>query len=72
LVILANVTRKRTIANEYVLKFAEVMNSIFHNRRDSAFIRISVPFEEDEDKAFAVGSRFIRDFYPHIELVLPK
>ncbi len=61
-----------TLDNEYALKFAEVMNSIFHNRRDSAFIRISVPFEDDQDKAVALGEQFIRDFYPHIAAVLPQ
>ncbi|BCR05271.1 EpsI family protein [Desulfuromonas versatilis] len=62
----------RTLNDEYALKFAEVKNSILHNRRDSAFVRVSVPFEEDVEQAVAVGERFIRDFYPHIQRVLPN
>ncbi|APG26461.1 EpsI family protein [Syntrophotalea acetylenivorans] len=62
----------KSLVNEYALKIAEVTNSIFYNRKDSAFIRISVPVTEDLDKAVAVGERFVRDFYPHICSVLPK
>lgn len=62
----------KSLANEYALKIAEVTNSIFYNRKDSAFIRISVPVEDDLDKAVAVGEQFIQDFYPHICSVLPE
>ena len=62
----------KTLSNEYTLKLAEVTNSIFQNRRDSAFIRLAVPFDDDLDKALAVGEQFIRDFYPHIVAVLPR
>lgn len=62
----------KTLANEYALKIAEVTNSIFYNRKDSAFIRISVPVADDIDEAIAVGEQFVRDFYPHISSVLPK
>ncbi len=62
----------KSITSEYALKFTEIANSIFFNRKDSAFIRISVPFEEDEAKAFALGSSFIRSFYPFIQSFLPK
>lgn len=62
----------KTLSDEYTLKLAEVTNSIFHNRRDSAFIRLVVPVDDDLNKAQAVGEQFIRDFYPHIEAVLPR
>jgi len=62
----------KSLANEYALKIAEVTHSIFHNRKDSAFIRISVPVADDLDEAMAVGERFVRDFYPHIAEVLPR
>jgi EpsI family protein len=62
----------RTLANEYALKVAEVANSIFRNRRDAAFIRIAVSFEDNPDRSQALAERFIRDFYPHIAAVLPK
>lgn len=61
----------KTLNNEYSLKLAEVANSILHSRRDSAFIRISIPFEEDEEGAFEAGRRFIEEFYPQIQAVLP-
>jgi EpsI family protein len=62
----------KTLGNEYALKVAEMVNSVFHNRRDSAFIRISLPFTEDQDKAVALAEQFVRDFYPHIVEVLPR
>ena len=62
----------QTLSSEYTLKLAEVTNSIFFNRRDSAFIRLAVPVNQDLDKAVAVGEHFIRDFYPHIAAVLPR
>lgn len=62
----------KTLANEYALKVAEVFNSILHNRRDSAFIRISLPFTGDQDEAVALAEQFVRDFYPHIAEVLPR
>ena len=64
--------RGKSLSNEYALKFAEITSSMFHSRRDSTFIRVSVPFESDEKKAFFVGVKFIRDFYPVIEEFLPK
>lgn len=62
----------KTLANEYALKAAEVLNSIVYNRRDSAFVRISLPFTGDQDKAIALAEQFVRDFYPHIAEVLPQ
>ena len=64
-------TRGRTINNEYELKLFEVVNSIFYNRRDSAFIRISAPLAEDKEQARRLGEQFIADFYPAIKAVLP-
>lgn len=62
----------RTLTGEYALKFAEVTNSILHNRRDSAFIRVSVPYKQSPEVAVALGERFVRDFYPEIARVLPQ
>jgi EpsI family protein len=64
--------QESTLDNEYALKLAEVANSIFRNRRDAAFIRISIPFEADEEKAFETGKRFIETFQPAIAMVLPR
>ena len=62
----------KTLTSEYALKLSEIMSSILYRRRDSAFIRISVPFTSDEEKAAGTGMRFIREFYPVIEEFLPK
>ncbi|MEW6215901.1 MAG: exosortase C-terminal domain/associated protein EpsI [Nitrospirota bacterium] len=62
----------RSLSDEYSLKLSEILNSIFYRRRDSAFIRVSMPFEADEEKAFSVGVKFIKDFYPIIQEFLPK
>jgi EpsI family protein len=62
----------RTLSDEYSLKLAEILNSFLYGRRDSAFIRISVPFETDEAKAVEAGERFARDFYPVVQEFLPR
>ncbi|MFZ3209103.1 MAG: exosortase A [Geobacteraceae bacterium] len=62
----------RTLSEEYSLKLAEITNSILYRRRDSAFVRISVPFEADEQGAAAIGERFIKDFFPAIREFLPN
>jgi len=61
----------KTLADEYSLKLVGISNSIIHGRRDAAFIRISVPFEADEQEAAAAGVHFIQDFYPLIREFLP-
>ena len=61
----------RVLTNEYSLKIAEITNSIFHNRRDSAFIRVSIPFQGELAEATAVGDRFLASIYPQIASVLP-
>lgn len=62
----------KSLSDEYFLKLSEILNSIIYRRRESAFIRVSVPFEIDEEKAFSTGIQFIRDFYPIIQDFLPK
>lgn len=61
----------RTISDEYSLKIAEITNSIINRRRDASFIRISVPFEADEQGAVVTGERFIKDFMPILREYLP-
>lgn len=61
-----------SMTNEYALKFAEIKNSILFNRRDSAFIRISVPYQQEDAQARTLGEQFVRDFYPQIKAVLPR
>ncbi|MEJ2201664.1 MAG: EpsI family protein, partial [Desulfuromonadaceae bacterium] len=62
----------QSITNEYALKFAEVKNSILYNRRDSAFVRISVPYHEGEQGIPDLAEQFVRDFYAQIVAVLPQ
>jgi len=63
--------RGTSIADEFSLKFYEIFNSLLYRRRDSAFIRISVPFEADENRAKMAGEQFIRDFDVVIQQFLP-
>ena len=63
--------RNKTLNDEYSLKLAEITNSVLYRRRDTAFIRISVPFETDQQAAIALGERFVKDFYPTIRGFLP-
>lgn len=60
------------LTNEYALKLAEIRNSILYSRRDSAFVRISVSYRDVNDDAQLVVERFVRDFYPYINAVLPE
>ena len=64
--------RDQILTNEYALKLAMVKNSTLSNRRDSAFIRLSVMVNEDEKQALDVGEQFIRDFFPAIREALPR
>lgn len=64
--------RDQILTNEYMLKLAMIKNSVLSNRRDSAFIRLSVMATDGEDKATEIGEKFIRDFYPAIRQALPQ
>lgn len=61
-----------SLTDDYSLRLSMILNSILYRRKDSAFIRVSVPFEIDEEKAFSVGTQFIEDFYPIIREFLPE
>jgi len=63
--------QEKTLPDEYSLKLAEIFNSMLHQRKDAAFVRISVPFQGERERALATGGRFIRDFYPLIKEFLP-
>ncbi len=64
--------RDQILTNEYALKLAMVKDLVLSNRRDSAFIRLSVMATDGVDKASEVGEKFIRDFYPAIREALPR
>ena len=63
--------RDKSLADEYSLKLAEITNSMLNRRRDSTFIRISVPFDTDNSQAIGLGEMFIKNFYPIIRIHLP-
>ena len=64
--------RNDILTNEYSLKLARLKNSLLSNRRDSAFIRLSVMATDGVEPARAIGERFIHDFFPAIKSALPK
>lgn len=64
--------RDQILTNEYTLKLAMIKNSVLSNRRDSAFIRLSVMGAESEEEATGIGERFIQDFFPAIREALPQ
>lgn len=61
----------KSLSDEYSLKLAEITNSMINRRRDSTFIRISVPFDTDSSLAINICEKFIKDFYPIIKTYLP-
>lgn len=63
--------QQKTFSNEYSLKLAGISNSIIHGRKDTSFIRVSVPFEVDEKEATEAGINFIRDMYPLMRDFIP-
>lgn len=64
--------RDRALTDEYSLKLAEITGSVFQRRRDTSFIRISVPYTTEAVQASSRAERFIRDFYPLIREHLPR
>lgn len=64
--------RDKSLSEEFSLKAAQIANSALYRRRDASFIRISVPFQNDVQKAAAIGERFVSDFLPAIRSFLPS
>ena len=63
--------RGKTMSDEYSLKLAEIKGSMFHNRRDQSFIRISVQARDNVEAAQKQVEDFLRDFFPVIREYLP-
>lgn len=61
----------KTMTDEFSLKLAEITGSMFHQRRDQSFIRISVQTGSDIEKAQQEVESFLRDFYSLIRGHLP-
>ncbi len=64
--------RGESIADEYRLKLAGITGSLAHGRKDASFIRVSVPFEADEQEAAVTGTSFITDLYPLLREFIPS
>ena len=64
--------RGQTMSDEYSLKLSEITGSMFHNRRDQSFIRISVHAKDNVDAAQKRIEVFLQDFYPVIRDFLPR
>jgi len=62
----------KSVHNEYTLKLHEILNSIRYGRRDTAFIRISVPILTSSDDAQQFAESFLRSVYPFIRQFLPS
>ena len=59
------------LTNEYALKIAEIRNAMLHRRKDSAFIRISIPDTASVADPAALASDFVARVFPHIKTTLP-
>ena len=54
---------EQSISSEINLKLAELLNAIRYNRRDSAFIRVGVTFDDNLPVARRSAEHFITDAY---------
>lgn len=63
--------KDRSLSDEYSLKASEIINSLLYRRRDSAFIRISMPVQGSIEQTKAVAVQFLNEFYPTIMGHLP-
>lgn len=64
--------RGHSMNDEFSLKLAEIIGSLFYRRRDTSFIRVSVPFEGDDSSTLSRGEQFVRDITPTIQEFLPQ
>lgn len=67
-------TRFRTIASEYQAKFYTAVDSIRHNRSDTAVVKVTIPVRgnQTEEQATEMAKEFIRAFYPKLDPFFPS
>jgi len=66
------ITRSGIITNEFMLKLDLALNSLRRRPTDAAFVRITVPFnEQGQGQALEVGQKFIKDIVEDLEQHLP-
>lgn len=64
--------RGRIITSEYWAKIYMVWDAITKNRTDGAFVRITVPFsQQDEQRALEQGKAFAETIFPLLRQYLP-
>lgn len=59
------------LTNEYALKIAEIRNAMVYRRKDTAFIRISIPAAENISEPAVLAGDFLTQVFPHIKAALP-
>jgi EpsI family protein len=59
------------LTSEYALKIAEIRNAMLHRRKDSAFIRISIPNAANVADPAGLAGDFVARVFPHIKAALP-
>jgi len=65
-------TRNGIIRSEYGLKIDLAGNALFRRPTDAAFIRINLPYiENDPVKTLEVALQFVQDIFPIIKETLP-
>ena len=61
----------RLITNEYLGRVHLVVDALTKKRSDAAFIRISVPFDNEQPAAVGTGLDFLKVAYPELMRFLP-
>ena len=65
--------RGRIITSEYWAKIYMVFDAMTRHRTDGAFVRITVPFmQEDEERALEQGKSFAEKVFPILHAYLPS
>jgi EpsI family protein len=62
----------RIVTNEYLGRAQLVWDALTRNRTDAALVRVSVPFEQSEARAFKTAVEFLREAYPRLMELLPR
>ncbi len=65
-------SRGRIISSEYWQKIWLVVDSIFKQRTDGAFVRLISRVSEDEEQALDTLKSFARQVFPHLKAYLPS
>jgi len=64
--------RGRVEPNEYWVKWHLLRDAVLRQRTEEALVRIVVPVEESEERAFELASRTVRAIMPALQQALPN